>query len=200
MCLASNEPGGPRRCAGETRSTYHRRQQSLDTIEQSHQHLLGAINQDAPPFGHSSPPSGAGPDEGILSMATAHDRHQTKSYYEGRDRGRAQHAEQDLAECPDPPGAPRPGAAELEAQGWPIEGGWIEPRGNGRIGNLETVDIPKLLALYEAEGAEDAPDGVYTNKFNDAFNAADLHTQQAWRIGYGNPRVTNRGESVPKRR
>lgn len=135
-----------------------------------------------------------------MSMATARDRYQTSSYYESRDRGRAQHAEHDLAERPDRPGDPRAGAAELAVQGWPIEGGWIEPRGSGRIGNLESVDIPKLLALYEAEGAEAAPDGVFTNAFNVAFDAADVHTRQAWRVGYGNPRVSNRGETLPKRR
>lgn len=200
MCLGSNEPGGPRRCAGETRSTYHRRQQALDTLEQSHQELLTVINQDAPPTGYAASPAFDQQDTGIMSMSTVRDRYQTKSYYESRDRGRAEHAQQDLAERPDPATAPRAGAAELEAKGWPTEGGWIEPRGNGRVGNLETVDIPKLLALYEAEGAEDAPDGVFTNAFNEAFNAADVHTQQAWRIGYGNPRVTNRGETLPKPR
>lgn len=43
MCLASSEPGGPRRCSGDTRSTYQRRQDTVDSIEAAREQLSAAL-------------------------------------------------------------------------------------------------------------------------------------------------------------
>lgn len=43
MCLASSEPGGPRRCSGDTRSTYQRRQDTVDRVEQAQERLREAL-------------------------------------------------------------------------------------------------------------------------------------------------------------
>lgn len=43
MCLASSEPGGPRRCSGDTRSTYQRRHDALESIEAARERLTTAL-------------------------------------------------------------------------------------------------------------------------------------------------------------
>lgn len=43
MCLASSEPGGPRRCSGDTRATYQRRQAAVDGIEAARARLSNAL-------------------------------------------------------------------------------------------------------------------------------------------------------------
>ena len=49
MCRSSTEPGGPRRCAGDTRASFARAATAVATLERDEAHLVSQLEQSAAP-------------------------------------------------------------------------------------------------------------------------------------------------------